>query len=167
MSVRRWINGNCVELNTQADQPGDPCNANRNPARSSIPVVCSTLPWAAIQQVNQGKFVGLSARDWGRRYSIQLDTGPNELTCPQLVKGDPRARVVDSGTADGLVVFDAAQRTAAANWFHDALAAKVRDQLAGRSARLADRGVDRRRACARRACLWHVGAARGGRDRRG
>jgi hypothetical protein len=130
MSVRRQISGTWWEQNSEAVDPGDPCNANRHPPRSSIPVVCSTLPWAAIQQVNQGKFLGRSSRDWGRHYSIQLDTGPSRMSCPQLVKGDPRAHVVDSSTADGLVVFDEAQRAAAASWFHDALATKVRNELA-------------------------------------
>jgi len=131
LSVRRMEGGAWVEQNNELVDPSDPCNPARTPVTSTRPVVCSTLPWTAVQLVNDGLFLGRSSRDWGRRYAIELDTGRSgQDGCPQQVSGNPLAHVVDAGTANGLVFFDEPQRASAAAWFYDALAKKIGEQAA-------------------------------------
>ncbi len=94
------------------------------PVGKSIPVVCSSFIWAAIQRVNAipgtPKLI-MDSRQW---YFRQLRT----QECPSAFDRHPEWGVPDS--QDGLYVYDEQQRINAATALHEVLLTRVRSEIA-------------------------------------
>jgi hypothetical protein len=131
-SVRRQDEGGAwVEQNVGAlVDPANPCDRTRAPITETIPVVCSSLPWAAVQLVNRGDIRGRGTRDFGRHYRVILDTGVSgKDRCPQVASGAPAGHIPDP-LNNGLIVYDEAQRVRAGNVFYKLISDEVSQQAA-------------------------------------
>lgn len=120
----RW-----VAVENQVFDPDDPCAppSRQSPVPSTVPVVCSSLPWLAVQKYN--------ARQ--QQYTVVLfnrsDTGIHPLPgCTRLVPPNRAGFVPDpSGqTPDGLFFFSAEDRASAAQAFNSGLELNVKEQVA-------------------------------------
>jgi hypothetical protein len=135
MPVFRWDSGEkkWVPIETTLFDPGNPCAppSKAAPVTSTVPVVCSSAIWLAVQRFN--------ARS--SRFHVVLDSDDPRggepsppAGCARLVAPEPSGDVRDPAgeTPDGLYFFTEADRAAVAASFHEGLQQEVRDELAAK-----------------------------------
>ena len=95
----------------------------------TIPAVCSSFVWQAVQNANQGKHDDIIL-DWAQTHADAL--GADQGKCARLIPPDWAGDVVDADTLDGLYVYAQDERQAAGNYLHDALSQQVYDSVKGK-----------------------------------
>jgi len=123
MPVYRWdvVLGKWVQIENTVFDPSNPCapEAHQAPVRVTVPVVCSSLPWLAVQNFNARQneiHVTLDSLPAGDRLDLP--------GCFRRVQADP-AGDLTIGVPDGLYNFAQADRSNAASSFHDGLRKQV------------------------------------------
>jgi len=128
LPVYRWdgSQNKWVRIESTVFDPSNPCAPAGQQAavRATVPVVCSSLPWLAVQNFNARQnqfFVILDSLPPGERLDLP--------GCFRLVQPNP-AGGLPLAAPDGLYNFAAADRAHAASVFHDGLKQEILSQMA-------------------------------------
>jgi hypothetical protein len=89
----------------------------------TIPAVCSSFVWQAIQNLNRHSEFGKIILDWATSHADAL--GASAGTCIRAVPPDWGGDNIDPETLDGLYFYSEAKRVTAAKWLHDSIATQV------------------------------------------
>jgi hypothetical protein len=89
----------------------------------TIPAVCSSFVWQAVQNLNKHREIGKIVLDWASSHADAL--GASAGACVRAVPPDWSGDITDPDTLDGLYFYSEAERITAAQWLHDNIAEQV------------------------------------------
>ena len=98
----------------------------------TVPAVCSSFVWEAVNQVNQD-----TLKEGGPRILLDVEQGTGEPLggaqgrCVRAVPPDFAGDIVDKATLDGLYLYPEVMRKIAANWLHDQITEQVYESFQG------------------------------------